>query len=149
MIRELSDTVGEAVLTRVGQAVSHAQERRPLPADLLESEDAFLAIFDAAGVASQDVTVTFEEGRIRVHLDRSRAFDGYEMVFPGRGVSLGGSLKLPDGSVVDPDAATATLKDNGTLHVHLPKVDSHARDETHVEVTDESDGGQEHNGEGA
>ncbi len=140
MIRQLSDSVGEAVFEKVGRAVSRAQERRPLPVDLLESDDAYLAIFDAAGVSREDVTVTYEEGTISVQIDRFRDFaEGYEMVFPGRGLALDGHVELPEEAMVDPAGATATLKRNGTLHVQIPKVAEKENGESTVEVTTHSD----------
>ena len=44
------------------------------------------------------------------------------MRLPGRGMSLGGRATLPEGAVVDPEGATATLTEHGTLRVELPKV---------------------------
>jgi len=138
MIRELGETIGNTVVESVGRAVGRSQERRPLPADLLESEDDFLAVFDAPGVERDDVQVRFEEGRVHVRMDRFREFhEGFEMRFPGRGLSLEGSVSLPDGAAVDPAGASAVLKRNGSLHVRIPKRE-HAGDGT-VEVTEEGD----------
>jgi HSP20 family protein len=136
MIREVGESLGSTVVETVGRAVGRAQERRPLPVDLLESDDAFLAVFDAPGVESTDVQVRFEDRAILVRVDRFREFhEGFEMQFPGRGLSLDGQVGLPDGAAVDPEAATATLRENGTLHVRLPK--------TPDEEGDEADGGTE------
>ncbi|MEF8813869.1 MAG: Hsp20/alpha crystallin family protein [Halovenus sp.] len=136
MIREVGESLGSTVVETVGRAVSRAQERRPLPVDLLESDEAFLAVFDAPGVESTDVQVRFENRAILVRIDRFREFhEGFEMQFPGRGLSLDGRVELPDGAAVDPEAATATLRKNGTLHVRLPKVPG--------EEMDEADGGTE------
>jgi len=123
MIREVGESLGSTVVETVGRAVGRAQERRPLPVDLLESDEAFLAVFDAPGVESTDVQVRFENRAILVRVDRFREFhEGFEMQFPGRGLSLDGRVELPDGPAVDPEAATATLRRNGTLHVRVPKV---------------------------
>ncbi|MEF8937943.1 Hsp20/alpha crystallin family protein [Halobacteriaceae archaeon SHR40] len=144
MIREIGDTVGEAVAGTVGRAMSRTQEKRPLPVDLLESEDAYLAIFDAPGALSSDMQVTYENGTILVRLDRFREFkDGFKMVFPGRGLALDGRVDLPDDVSVDPEAATATLKDDGTLHVTVPKADTEADHEQQVDVETEADDGDE------
>ncbi len=124
MIRELGETIGGAVVESVGRAVARSQEQRPLDVDLLESDDAYLAVFDAAGVESGDVQVRFENRTVIVRVDRFREFrEGYEMRFPGRGLSLDGSVRLPDDAAVDPSGATATLKENGTLQVEIPKVE--------------------------
>jgi HSP20 family molecular chaperone IbpA len=140
MIREIGDTVGEAVAGTIGRAMSRTQEKRPLPVDLLESEEAYLAIFDAPGALSSDIQVTYERSTIRVRLDRFREFkDGFKMVFPGRGLALDGRVDLPDDAVVDPEAATATLKEDGTLHVRVPKADTGADHEQQVDVQAETD----------
>lgn len=124
MIRGLGDSVGSAVFGTLGRVMSRTQEKRPLPVDLLESDDAFLVIFDAPGVHKSDVQVRFEDNTIYVQIDRFRNFyEGFEMVFPGRGLALDGRAELPEDAVVDLEAATATLNDDGTLHVRLPKAE--------------------------
>ncbi|MCL7418217.1 MAG: Hsp20/alpha crystallin family protein, partial [Halalkalicoccus sp.] len=103
------------------------QESRPLAVDLLESDDAYLAVFDAPGVSSGDVQVRFSNGEVLVRLERFREFyEGFEMRLPGRGLSLDGHVRLPEGATIDAEAATATLKENGTLHVRIPKGDEEA-----------------------
>jgi len=125
VIRELGESVGDAVLTRTGRAAAAVQERRPLPVDLLESEEAYLAIFDAPGATASDVQVRYADGRVLVRVDRFRDFhEGFSMRFPGRGLSLDGEVELPDDAVVTADHASATLTDHGTLEVELPKVET-------------------------
>lgn len=122
MIRELGRSIGETVMETVGRAASRIQERRPLPADVLESEEAFLVVFDAPGATSSDVQVRFEDNTVEVRIDRFREFhDGFEMMVPGRGLSLDGSVTLPAEANVDADEATATLRQNGSLEIHIPK----------------------------
>ncbi len=122
MIRDLGKSIGRTVLDGIGRAASRLQETRALSADLLESEDAYLAIFDAPGATADDVGVRFEDNTLSVRIDRFRAFhDGYEMVFPGRGLALTGAVTLPDGAAVDADEADATLTQSGTLEVLIPK----------------------------
>jgi len=136
MIRELSRSIGNTVMETVGRASSRVQERRPLPVDLLESEDAYLAVFDAPGATSGDVQVRFDENTLEVRIDRFRDFyDGFEMRVPGRGLSLDGHVRLPEGTSVDADSAEATLRRNGALEVRVPK-DGPDRE---VSVTDEAD----------
>jgi len=73
--------------------------------------------------------VRFEDGRVEVRIDRFRDFhEGFEMRFPGRGLSLDGSASLPPAADVDPNAATATVTDAGTLRVRLPKRGAEADD---------------------
>lgn len=122
MIRELSRSIGNAVMETVGRASSTVQERRPLPVDLLESEGAYLAVFDAPGTTSSDIQVRFEDNTVEVRIDRFRDFhEGYDMLLPGRGLSLDGEITLPADADVDPDEASATLRQNGTLEVRVPK----------------------------
>lgn len=124
MKRNVGRTIGSRVLESLGRAVGRAQEQRPLPVDLLESDDEFLAVFDAPGAMGSDIHVSFEDDEILVRIDRFRDFyEGFEMRFPGRGLSLDGRVALPEPANVDPADARATLKDDGTLHVRVPKSD--------------------------
>jgi HSP20 family molecular chaperone IbpA len=123
-VREFGEATVNAVLERVGRGMSRMQERKPLPYDVLESDDAYLVVFDAPGATRSDVQVRFLDGEVQVRIDRFRDFyEGFEMRFPGRGLSLDGSATLPDDAAVDADDATATLGENGTLRVQIPKVD--------------------------
>jgi HSP20 family molecular chaperone IbpA len=131
MIPDIGDSLRSSLTETVGQVFGRAQEQRALPADLYESDDEFLAIFDAPGAEPPDVQVSYNDNTIDVRVDRFREFyDGFEMEFPGRGLTLDGHVELPVGASVDPTKATATLRDDGTLHVRVPKVDTD---------TDESD----------
>jgi HSP20 family molecular chaperone IbpA len=145
MIREVGASLGRTVLDGVGRVISRLQEHRSLSADLLESDDAYLAVFDAPGAEATDIAVRFEDDTLLVHIDRFRGFhDGYEMVFPGRGLSLDGSVALPPDASVDADRADATLTQNGTLQVLLPKSeddgDGDASDEDATSITADDEG---------
>ena len=123
-------------LERVGRGWGRVQERRPLSYDLLESDDAYLVVFDAPGVRGEDVDVTFLDRTVEVSVERFRDFyDGYDLVFPGRGVSLSGSVDLPRDADVTPEGANATLTRNGTLHVEIPKREG----SSDVDVVEEAD----------
>ena len=136
-IREFGESAATAVLDRIGRGVSRMQERKPLAADVLESDDAYLVVFDAPGATRSDVQVRFVDGGVEVRIDRFRDFfEGFEMRFPGRGLSLSGHADLPDGAAADPDDATATLTGSGTLQVHIPKSDDAGTD---VGVAEESE----------
>jgi HSP20 family molecular chaperone IbpA len=125
VIREVGEAVGESVVDSVGRLVGRAQERRPLDSDLLESPDAYLVVFDAPGVRAEDVQVRYEDGAVHVRLDRYREREpAFEMRFPGRGLTLAGRRSLPADAVVDPEAATASLRSNGTLEVRVPRADT-------------------------
>lgn len=144
MIRELGETIGNTVVETVGRAVGRAQESRPLPVDLLESDEAYLAVFDAPAATASDIQVRFEESEIQVRVDRFRDFhEGFEMRFPGRGLALDGHAELPEGASVDTSGATATLADNGTLQVRVPKVDGETRADAQVTVEEEDSNGDE------
>ncbi len=121
-LRDLGRSTVTAVASKVGRAASKVQESRPIPADLLESEDAYLVVFDAAGATGSDVQVRFVTDAVLVRIDRFRDFhDGFDMVFPGRGMSLDGKVELPSDAKVEANEATATLTDSGTLRVTVPK----------------------------
>ncbi len=143
-MRDVGETVGEAIADGVGRMIGRTQEQRPLPADLLEDEETYLVVFDAPGVDPADVQVRYEDGTVHVRLDRNRdAVEGFEMRFPGRGLTLEGSKQLPPDAVVDAAAANATLQDNGTLAVRLPKTADDAAGADASAVDTETDHGDE------
>jgi HSP20 family molecular chaperone IbpA len=124
MITEVGVAVGRAVVERAGRAWSKFHEASPLAADVLEGEDAYLVVFDAPGAGHSDVQVRYVDGEGLVRVDRFRAFyEGFEMVFPGRGMALDGRAELPEDARVDAEAATATPTPQGTLEVEVPKVE--------------------------
>jgi len=115
------------VLERIGRGVSQVQSRKPLSYDLLESDTQYLVVFDAPGATAEDVQVQFVDGELTVRIDRFRAFHkGFEMRFPGRGLTLSGTATLPDAASVTGSETTpnATLTQNGTLHVTIPKAET-------------------------
>lgn len=143
MIREVGESIGRAVLDGIGRAASRVQERKGIPVDLLENDDAFLAVFDAPGAAAGDVDVRFEDNRLQVSVDRVREYhEGYEMRFPGRGLTLAGEVALPEDAEVEAKSADATLRSNGTLEVLVPKAEGR-EEETASGTTDVEDEGQD------
>jgi HSP20 family molecular chaperone IbpA len=125
MFKEMGERVESAVLEGIGRSSARWQEKTPLKVDLLESDDAFLAVFDAPGTSREDVEVRFDERTLFVRVDRFREFhDGFDMRLPGRGLSLDGSVDLPADAEVDAREADATIARNGTLRVHIPKTDA-------------------------
>ncbi|MFC6836493.1 Hsp20/alpha crystallin family protein [Halomarina ordinaria] len=137
-MKDLSERVERVVLDNVGRAFSRVQERTPLPADLLESDDAYLVVFDAPGATGDDIDVRFDENTVRVRIDRFRDYyEDYEMRIPGRGLALDGAVTLPEGATVDPRTAEATLTSNGTLRVRIPKTEDER--DVPVDVTTEDD----------
>lgn len=138
-VREFGEATFNAVLERVGRGMSRMQERKPLPYDLLESEDDYLVVFDAPGAEHSDVQVRFVDGEVQVRVDRFREFhEDFEMRFPGRGLALSGRAQLP-GDTVEAADATATLTEAGTLQVRVPK----ASESMNVPVGEESDAAEE------
>lgn len=124
-LRELGEAVGDSFFEGIGRVSSRVQERRPLPVDLLESDDAYLAVFDAPGAEREDVQARIDENTVYVRIDRFREFyEGFEMRLPGRGLALDGQVDLPEDARVDADGASATLTTVGTLQVRVPKTDS-------------------------
>jgi HSP20 family protein len=136
-LREVGESVGEAVLDGIGRASARVQERRPLAADLLESDDAYLVVFDAPGAEGADVQVRYEGNVVAVRIDRFREFqEGFETHVPGRGLSLSGEVALPEDAGVDVDAAEATLTENGTVRILVPKREN---DPVEIDAGDEDD----------
>ncbi|WP_435345377.1 Hsp20/alpha crystallin family protein [Haloarchaeobius sp. HRN-SO-5] len=129
-IREFGRSVSNSVLRQIGRASSQVQESRPLPSDLLESDDAYLAVFDAPGATQSDVQVRYDDGMVKVRIDRFREFyEDFDMRLPGRGMALDGHVELPRDALVDAESATATLRKNGTLEIRVPKrVDESSED---------------------
>ncbi|GAD53639.1 hsp20 type chaperone [Halarchaeum acidiphilum MH1-52-1] len=116
------EAASRAVLKRVGRAASRLQERTPLPVDVLESEEEYLVVFDAPGVEARDVTVTAEDGGVSVRLDRFRDYrDGFETLLAGRALSLDGHADLPADAAPGADGTRADLREDGTLHVYVPR----------------------------
>ena len=135
-LRDVGQTISNAVLENVGRAMGRAQERTPLPVDLLESDEAYLAVFDAPGATSSDVQVRLTDRTVEVRIDRFRdVYEDFEMVLPGRGLSLDGSVMLPDDVPIESEGTTATLHDNGTLRVEVPK----GEEEPDVETDEETE----------
>ena len=151
MIRDIGESVGNAVLDGVGRIAGRTQERRPLPTDVLESDDAYLVVFDAPAASAGDVQVRFSKDAVHVRIDRVRDHhEDFEMRAPGRGLALDGQADLPDGARVDPEAATATLTSTGTLEVRVPKADEPVRTSTAGKTDAERDAeGRERNVESA
>ncbi|MFB6211364.1 MAG: Hsp20/alpha crystallin family protein [Halobacteriales archaeon] len=144
-LRDFGRSVGNAVLESVGRAASRVQETTPLPADVLESDDAYLVVFDTPGATASDVQVRYSGGTVFVRVDRFREyFENFEMRFPGRGLSLDGEVELPRDALIDPEHATATLRENGTLHVEIPKRQSESADDTASESESEPESDEEH-----
>lgn len=121
-LREVGESIGQRALDSVGRASAQLQERRPLAADVLESEDAYLVVFDAPGADREDVQVQFDGDAVAVRVDRFRDFqEGFETRVPGRGLALHGEVALPEGASVAADSAEATLTDSGTIRIHIPR----------------------------
>lgn len=121
MMRQVARSFGDSFFENIGRVAGRVRESHTIPADLLESDDAYLAVFDAPGVSADDVQVRCVDDRIEVRIDRFRDFyDGFEMRYPGRGLSLDGCVTLPGGAG-DPANGTATLRDDGTLTVKIPR----------------------------
>ncbi|ARS89530.1 hypothetical protein B1756_07095 [Natrarchaeobaculum aegyptiacum] len=119
---DLTSTIGTVLYRQLGRANGHLQTTRSLPVDVLEGEQSYRVVFDAPGADPDDVQVRYVDGAVRVRIDRFREYrDGYEVRYPGRGMTLEGDVDLPDDAHVDPDAGTAHLSEAGTLRIDIPK----------------------------
>ncbi len=122
MLGDVGRSIVRTVLRGVGRTASQVQEAKPLPVDVMEGEEEYLVVFDAPGAEGADVQVRYVNGEVRVRVDRFRPLrEDFEMVVPGRGLTLEGRAELPPEAVVDADAASATLTPTGSLRVRLPK----------------------------
>ena len=141
--KDLGKSVGNTLYRQVGRASGRVQNHRSLPVDILENDTAYRVVFDAPGAESDDVQVRYLDGTVRIQIDRFRQFhEGYEMQFPGRGMSLSGDAELPADAVVDPDAGTARLSETGTLSVEIPKasaIGDTTETETGLDTPDDAD----------
>lgn len=127
MIDDLAESIGDAVSGVVDRTLGGSEDTQTLRSDCLESDDAYLVVFDAPGAEPDDVQVTYEDRAVTVRLERFRPLrEAFEMQLPGRGLSLTGQTTLPDGPAVTPTAGAATLTDTGTLVVQIPKCEDTA-----------------------
>lgn len=88
-------------------------------ADLLESDDAYLLVFDLPGVTDDTVDVRERDGLLHIEARRSKSTpDQFEYREENRSLFLDATLPLPpDASGSD---ATAAIS-NGVLEVEVPK----------------------------
>ena len=132
---EFGRSIANEILEQAGRAAGRVQEESPLPADVLESEDEYLVVFDAPGATASDVQVRLVGNAVEVRIDRFRTFrEDFDMRFPGRGLELDGRVELPEPGAVSPDGARAELKDNGTLYVYVPKSSESPESTRSVEI---------------
>lgn len=121
-MRDLFKPFETATLDAVGRTAARIQEERGLPADVYEGDEAYLVLVDAPGAEPADVQTRYVDDRVEVRVDRFRDFqEGFELRYPGRGQSLSGRVDLPADADVDAESASATLGDDGTLRIRLPK----------------------------
>jgi HSP20 family molecular chaperone IbpA len=115
-------SIVEGIMEQVGRAAGRVQEESPLPADVLESDEEYLVVFDAPGVTASDVQIQLEGTTLEVRIDRFRTFrENFDMRFPGRGLELDGRIELPEDVDRSGEGARAELEDDGTLYVYVPK----------------------------
>ncbi|MDZ7730078.1 MAG: Hsp20/alpha crystallin family protein [Natrialbaceae archaeon] len=118
----IASVVSYRLYQQVGRARGSQQERQDLPSDLLEGEEVFVAVFDAPGTRASDVQVRFVDSAIRVRVERAREYrEDFQLRFPGRGTSLEGEVALPPEASIDPEEGMATVTDDGTLKIRIPK----------------------------
>lgn len=107
-------------LERAGRGIARMQEMRDIPSDVLEADEAFHILVDAAGARAEDVAVRAVDRMVTIEIDRFRSFDpDYVLRYPGRGMQLSTSVELP--VEIDPEGAEASVDQAGTLSVRIPK----------------------------
>lgn len=148
MLRDFGKQVEEVVLDSIGRTTSRIQEQNPLPVDLLESDNAYLVVFDAPDVTRDEIDVRFSDRTVHVRIDRFRnSYEEFDTRLRGRGMSRSGSVSLPTHASVDLEAATATLTSSGTLQVTLPKTEPDTADEPIRIETEENENESENRSE--
>jgi HSP20 family protein len=89
-------------------------------ADLLESEDAYLLVFDVPGATADTVEATIEDGRLHIEARREKDLPAeFRYLREERSLFLDADLPLP------PDASGADATGSvhkGVLELRLPKV---------------------------
>ncbi|RRJ30887.1 Hsp20/alpha crystallin family protein [Halocatena pleomorpha] len=139
MLRRFGEHIERTVLGGVGRATSQLHERTPLSVDLLESEESYLAEFDAPGVAAEDIDIRLVGTELQVKLHRTRDLDeSIDLLLRGRALRRSGSVTLPSASV-DAGAASATLTSSGTLRIRVPKTEPKSTEEPIRIKTDSED----------
>lgn len=101
-------------------------------ADLLESEDAYLLVFDLPGVTEDTVDVSERNGLLTIEAHRTKTVpENFEYVREDRALFLDATLPLP------PDAtgehASASI-DQGVLEITVPK--RHAAEGRSIPIED-------------
>lgn len=112
----------ESLLDQFDQDLA-VQTGTAAPVDLIEHDDEYRAIIDLPGYDTDDIDVTYSDGRLVVAGERTdtvEATDDQYIRRERRTKSVNQTVTLP-GPVVD-DEITATY-DAGVLTVHLPKAD--------------------------
>lgn len=101
-------------------------------ADLLESDDAYLLVFDLPGATEDTVDIRERDGVLHIEARRSKSVPAeFEYRDENRSLFLDATLPLPpDASGADASAAIA----NGVLEVEVPK--QHAVEGQSIPVED-------------
>ncbi|MFB6104750.1 MAG: Hsp20/alpha crystallin family protein [Halobacteriaceae archaeon] len=104
-------------MSTLREALSNLPE--PVFADLLESEDGYLLVFDLPGATDASVDVFEQDGVLHIEAAREkRVPDGFEYRREDRSLFLDATIPLPPDASGE-DAAAAI--DRGVLEVHVPK----------------------------
>lgn len=94
-------------------------------ADLLESDEAYLLVFDLPGATAETVDARVEDGQLWVEAHREKDVDeGYRYLSEERSLFLDFEVPLPPD--VAADGAEANIE-RGVLEVRLPKVTATTR----------------------
>lgn len=78
MLREFTEQMENLVFEGVGRTTSFLQEHQQLSGDLLESDEAYLVVFDAPGVTSEDIDVRFTDNTVQLRIEREPETYGAE-----------------------------------------------------------------------
>lgn len=110
----------EALLDQFDQGLAVPTDSA-VPVDLIESEDAYLVVVDLPGFETEDLEVTFGDGRLVIEGERTDAVDADDEQYirrERRHKTVHRTVTIP-GPVADEDISAT--HEAGVLTVHLPK----------------------------
>lgn len=105
--------------TEGSEFLRRLDERLPLFADTLESDDEVLILIDLPGCDKESIELTFSGGELKVEATKQKPLEeGFRYVSEGRTDFITGGVPVPDDVIAE--EASAKYED-GLLKVRLPR----------------------------
>ncbi len=100
---------------------AYRQRHHGLQADIIRLGSAYRIVVDAPGADPDATTIEYVDDGLDITIVRSRSLPAeYKRRLDGRADRIEGHITLPAAVTVDPDTASATITDRGTLEITLP-----------------------------